>query len=129
MERDWSGRAGRTTLSYHDTLGRRRNEMYRYAVLFLTLAACSEDGFVPIFDGKSLTGWQLVKGFGRGYVVEDGKLVCPLDGGGNLFTDKEFSNFVLRFEFRTEPGGNNGIGIRSPLSPSVSRDGMEIQIL
>ena len=103
--------------------------MYRFLLLCVALTAWAEDGFQPIFDGKSLAGWQLVKGYGRGYVVEDGKLVCPLDGGGNLFTDKEYGNFVLRFEFRTEPGGNNGIGIRSPLSPSVSRDGMEIQIL
>jgi len=88
-----------------------------------------EAGFVPLFDGKTLTGWRLVGGRGPGYVVEDGKLVCPADGGGNLFTEKQYSNFILRFEFMMEPGGNNGIGIRAPLAGDVAYQGMEIQIL
>src|SRR5262249_55358618 len=73
--------------------------------------------------------WQLVEKAGRGYVIEHGLLVCPADGGGNLFTRKEYSNFVFRFEFRTEPGGNNGIGIRAPLQGNAAYAGMEIQIL
>jgi len=88
-----------------------------------------EKGFVALFDGKSLTGWKLVRGRGPGYVVKDGSLVCPADGGGNLFTDKEYSNFVFRFEFKTEPGGNNGVGIRAPLEGDAAYQGMEIQIL
>ncbi|HEV2663262.1 MAG TPA: DUF1080 domain-containing protein, partial [Blastocatellia bacterium] len=88
-----------------------------------------EKGFVTLFDGKSLTGWKLVRGHGPGYVVKDGVLVCPADGGGNLFTEKEYSNFVFRFEFKTEPGGNNGVGIRAPLEGDAAYQGMEIQIL
>jgi hypothetical protein len=89
----------------------------------------AEKGFINLFDGKSLTGWKLVRGRGPGYVVEDGVLVCPADGGGNLFTEKEYSNFVFRFEFKTEPGGNNGVGIRAPLEGDAAYQGMEIQIL
>jgi len=87
-----------------------------------------EGGFVQLFDG-TLNGWKLVDGKGPGYVVENGVLVCPADGGGNLFTEKEYANFVLRFEFRLTPGGNNGIGIRAPLDGRASYLGMEIQIL
>jgi len=87
-----------------------------------------ERGFVQLFDG-TLNGWKLVDGKGPGYVVENGVLVCPADGGGNLFTEKEYANFVLRFEFRLTPGGNNGIGIRAPLDGRASYLGMEIQIL
>jgi hypothetical protein len=83
---------------------------------------------VPLFDG-TLNGWKLVDGKGPGYVVENGILVCPADGGGNLFTDKEYANFVLRFEFRLTPGGNNGVGIRAPLGGDAAYAGMEIQIL
>jgi hypothetical protein len=61
--------------------------------------------------------------------VKDGVLVCPADGGGNLFTEKEYSNFVFRFEFKTEPGGNNGVGIRAPFEGDAAYVGMEIQIL
>jgi hypothetical protein len=88
-----------------------------------------EKGFVALFDGKSLTGWKLVRGHGPGYVVKDGALVCPADGGGNLFTEKEYSNFAFRFEFKTEPGANNGVGIRAPFEGDAAYQGMEIQIL
>lgn len=88
-----------------------------------------EKGFVQLFDGKTLNGWKLVKGRGPGYVIKDGTIVCPLEGGGNLFTEKQYANFVFRFEFKTEPGGNNGVGIRAPLEGDAAYQGMEIQIL
>jgi len=104
------------------------------ALTFLSAAmvwAAAEEGFIPLFDGKTLNGWTLFdKGRkGRGYIVENGMLVCPQDGGGNLLTDREFSNFIFRFEFRMEPGGNNGVGIRAPLAGDIAYSGMEIQIL
>lgn len=101
------------------------------AVALTGALVAAEPGFVSLFDGKSLDGWQLVgrRNTGRGYVVEDGLLVCPADGGGNLLTEKEYSDFVFRFEFRTEPGGNNGVGIRAPLQGDIAYTGMEIQIL
>src|SRR5258708_7410647 len=72
-------------------------------------------GFVNLFDGKTLTGWTLMGGSGPGYVPKDGILDVPADGGGNLFTEKEYSDFVFRFEFKLFPGSNNGVGIRAPL--------------
>lgn len=95
-----------------------------------SIAGLAEDKmFVSLFDGKSLNGWTQVSKKGPGYLVENGLLVCPKEGGGNLFTEKEYANFVLRFEFRTEPGGNNGVGIRAPLTGDAAYEGMEIQIL
>src|SRR3977135_1315914 len=103
------------------------------AVLLAAVVAVSamgvEPGFVSLFDGKSLDGWQIVGQKGSGYIVEKGLLVCPADGGGNLFTTKEYANFVLRFEFRLFEGSNNGIGIRAPLVGDAAYQGMEIQIL
>ncbi len=103
---------------------------FALALFFLaTTLAAAEPGFVNLFNGKNLDGWTLVGGKGPGYVVEHGLLVCPADGGGNLFTEKEYANFVFRFEFRTEPAGNNGVGIRAPLEGDAAYQGMEIQIL
>jgi hypothetical protein len=99
------------------------------AGLALPVLAQSEPGFTPLFDGKTLNGWKLVRGRGRGYVVEEGVLVCPRDGGGNLFTEAEYSDFVLRLEWRLWAGGNNGIGIRAPLEGDAAYVGMEIQVL
>lgn len=92
-------------------------------------ATRGEAGFVPLFDGRTLDGWILVHGKGRGYVVEDGAIVCPEDGGGNLYTVKEYADFELRLEWRLWEGGNNGIGIRAPLEGDAAYAGMEIQIL
>ncbi|MBL8177590.1 MAG: DUF1080 domain-containing protein [Bryobacterales bacterium] len=105
----------------------------RSLAMFL-LGACAlypaEDGFTPLFDGKSLKGWQLIKPSGPGYVIkEPGILHCPADGGGNLFSEKQYGNFIFRFEYRMEPGGNNGVGIRSPLVGDAAYQGMEIQLL
>ena len=91
--------------------------------------AADEPGFHSLFDGRTLNGWKLVGGHGPGYIVQDGKIVCPADGGGNLFTEKEFGNFAFRFEFRLTPGANNGVGIRAPYEGDAAYQGMEIQIL
>ncbi|MEO7144512.1 MAG: DUF1080 domain-containing protein [Bryobacteraceae bacterium] len=102
------------------------------ALLMLGTAAgmaAADPGFTTLFNGKNLDGWTLVRGVGPGYVVEDGLLVCPADGGGNLFTKDEYANFVFRFEFRLHEGSNNGIGIRAPLEGDAAYKGMEIQIL
>src|ERR1700686_5814823 len=107
--------------------------MYKLAIaLVLTLQvgfAADEAGFAPLFDGKTLNGWKLVGGHGPGYVVQDNKIVCPAEGGGNLFTEKEFGNFILRFEFVLTAGANNGIGIPAPYEGVAAYQGMEIKIL
>ncbi len=90
---------------------------------------CAEEGFAPLFDGKTLNGWRLMGGKGPGYIVENGVIVCSETGGGNLFTEKEYANFVLRFEFKLTPGANNGIGIRAPFEGDTAYKGMEIQVL
>jgi hypothetical protein len=75
----------------------------------------ASQGFVSIFDGTTLNGWS---GATDGYAAENGLLVCQKKGG-NIFTAKQFGDFAFRFEFRLEPGGNNGVSVR----------GHEIQIL
>lgn len=118
---------------------RRGEALIRFAVmrglLLFLLGSCllagQEPGFTPLFNGKNLQGWLLVHtaNSGTGYRVENGKIVCPSDGGGNLLTLGEYADFALRFEFRTEPGGNSGVGIRAPLEGDIAYTGMEIQIL
>ena len=99
------------------------------ALCFLGADPPLEEGFKPLFDGKSLEGWTLVHKHGPGYEVKEGILVCPEKGGGNLFTAEEYANFIFRFDFKLGPGGNNGVGIRAPLHGDAAYQGMEIQLL
>ena len=89
-------------------------------------AASDEDGFVSVFNGVDLTGWT---GDVEGYAVENGAIVCLKEGGGNLYIDQEYSDFHLRFAFKLEPGGNNGVGIRAERGKDAAYYGMEIQVL
>jgi hypothetical protein len=100
------------------------------ALLGLVLAGTvTAQSFTPLFDGKSLNGWFVVNKQGPGFLVENGVLICPADGGQKLMTDKEYANFILRYEFKLEADSNNGIGIRAPRVGQTSVHGMEIQIL
>ena len=97
---------------------------------FLSVASAqTEPGFTSLFDGAALSGWKLMGKHGEGYGVKNGLIYCAKGGGGNLFTEKEYSDFVFRFEFKLEDGSNNGIGIRSPLDGDAAYLGMEIQVL
>jgi hypothetical protein len=92
--------------------------------------AASEEGFVSLFDGQSLNGWTYVGNKDGEYSVQDGVIVCPKSSTGNLLTDKEYSDFVLRLEYRLNHDGNNGVAIRAPMSSeNLTYVGVEIQML
>lgn len=96
---------------------------------FGAATASGETGFVSLFDGRTLDGWRAAGQKGEGYIPKNGVLVCPATGGGNLFTEKEYENFIFRFEFKLTENANNGIGIRAPFEGDAAYQGMEIQVL
>ena len=101
------------------------------AALLGSFTLADEEGFVALFDGQSLDGWQ---GGKDGYQVKELAIVSQPKGSGNLFTSKEYGDFHFKFEFKLTPGANNGIGIRQPLATEGVRHdpayaGMEIQVL
>ena len=95
-----------------------------------------EEGFVSLFNGKDLTGWE--GGAGMYGVSEKvpGVLQCfperqARGQRGDLVTAKEYGNFILRFEFNMPPNGNNGLGIRitNPKADSAYHAMCELQLL
>lgn len=92
------------------------------------LAESPEEGFASLFDGETLDGWE-GDAKDKGYVAEKGVIICKKDGGGNLYTAKEYGDFEFRFEFKLTPGANNGLGIRTPRKGDAAYVGMELQIL
>lgn len=81
-----------------------------------------------MFNGKDLSNWV---GNKTDYVVEDNTIaIYPTkEGHGNLNTEKEYSDFIFRFEFQLTPGANNGLGIHAPLEGDAAYVGKEIQII
>ncbi len=87
------------------------------------------EGFEVLFDGTSMHKWT---GNTTNYVPLDGTIyvTAQYGGSGNLYTKKEYCDFILRFEFQyLQEGVNNGIGIRTPMGVDAAYHGMEIQIL
>ncbi len=85
------------------------------------------DGFEVKFNGKDLTGWA---GAAVNYEVVDGAIRCKAGHGGILHTTDEYSNFVVRLEFKVPPSGNNGLAIRTDGTGDPAYNAMtELQVL
>ncbi len=122
---------GPLELQAHDSRVAYRNIYIRElpSVKPITLSAEeAKEGFDLLFDGVSLNKW---KGNKTGYVPQNGELaVLPAaESGGDLYTVKEYGDFIFRFEFKLTHGANNGVGIRTPGHGDAAYEGMEIQIL
>ena len=88
------------------------------------------EGFHLLFNGHDLAQWT---GDMRNYIPVDGAIKVTAEYGDdhNLYTRREYRDFVFRFDFCfTEAGVNNGIGIRTPMGKDAAYYGMcEVQIL
>ena len=86
-----------------------------------------KEGFVSIFNGKDFDGWA---GPVDNYEVTDGVISCKAGKGGTIFTKEEFSDFIVRLEFKVPAGANNGLAIRYPGKGDTAYEGMcELQVL
>jgi len=90
------------------------------------------DGWMLLFDGKTLNGWTRT---GKAeWSVKDGAIALHSDDNGNLFTNDTYDNFQLRLEFRTTPDVNSGVYLRyTPAQPNAKKagggmPGYEVQI-
>jgi len=88
-------------------------------------------GFVALFNGRDLTGWQQIGGRKGSWKVRDGILYAEGDSKGWLSTARQYDNFQLELEFRVPVGGNSGVFVRIPREDGgrPGYEGTEIQIL
>jgi lysophospholipase L1-like esterase len=98
-------------------------------VLVAQTVAAEEDGFVPLFDGKTLTGWTKAGGEAT-YAVEDGQIVGRVGPGRNTFlcTDKSYGDFLLKLELKFDVFGNSGIQLRSHKKPDGTVFGYQCEV-
>ena len=98
------------------------------------LSGQTKDGFVPLFNGTDLDGWEVREskpGDKDKWSFKNSLLVAK-PGGGWIGTKKMYGDFVLKVEWRIFEGGNSGVFLRVPdvkSKESPSALGLEIQIL
>lgn len=85
--------------------------------IFLALSLCfplaAEDGFVPLFNGKDLSGWKSIRDSNKAgsgvFTVDKGEKVIRIYDGAKdgskqpidcLYTEKEYSNYILKMEYK-----------------------------
>jgi hypothetical protein len=84
-------------------------------------------GFISLFNGQDFSGWAGALDCCR---VTNSEMVWQANRGGTIYTQAEFTNFIVRLEFKLPPGGNNGLALRYPGSGDPAYVGLcECQVL
>jgi len=91
------------------------------------------DGWILLFDGKTLDGWMTSSEKPSKTPVEDNCINPHKCGGYMMIHKKEWDNYVLSCDFKISKGCNSGIFIRThPLKPRPGKDvgfnGIEVAI-
>jgi hypothetical protein len=92
------------------------------ALLLAASSTRAEDGWINLFNGQNLDGWQAHGGQAK-YSVENGLLVgqsVPGTGNSFLCTTRSFGNFELELEYQCDPLLNSGVQIRSEVFPNAT---------
>ncbi|MCB1226120.1 MAG: DUF1080 domain-containing protein [Verrucomicrobiales bacterium] len=96
-----------------------RHTLLLLAALSTAASASAEDGWVALFDGKTLDGWTQRNGTAT-YEVVDGTIKgTTKEGSPNSFlcTDKDYANFEIEFDVKVDDALNSGCQIRSTTTP------------
>lgn len=94
-------------------------------------AADSEEGFVPLFDGKTFNGWKIAEPEKKSWRIEDGVIVANGDSSHLFYVgdEKPFKDFEFKVDVMTEPGSNGGIYFHTKFQEkSWPRGGFECQV-
>ena len=103
------------------------------ALALLTVPAAAQDGWRPLFDGRSLDGWVQCNGSAP-YTVEDGTITgrTVVKSPNSFLCSKEsFGDFILEYEVKLESPANSGVQIRSTWDPAIKNGrvhGLQVEI-
>jgi hypothetical protein len=89
----------------------------------------AEAGYQSLFNGKDLQGWTAV-GLPEAFMVKDSAIYTtgaqPYPSW--LRSDKEYENFVLRFEYRTDGWFEGGVLCHTPMDGPGSKLGFKLHL-
>lgn len=94
--------------------------------------AQAADGWIPLFDGKSLDGWKISEK-PETFSVKDGILIVKGDRAHMFYAgpvqNAEFKNFEMKLEILTKPGANSGVYLHTKFQETGwPSQGYEIQV-
>ena len=84
-----------------------------------------DQGFVSIFDGKTLDGWETMPGkASKAWGVRDGMIVGDGDKGRSylVFENKHVADCEIKLSYRFPGEGNSGISIRARKDKTGARE-------
>ena len=89
--------------------------------------AADGEKWVPLFDGKSLEGWEKIGNQESVWEVKDGAIQGSGPASMLVSTQGPYKNFKYRAEIKINDGGNSGLYFRTTRKPGFT-DGYEAQI-
>ena len=96
------------------------------ALGWTTAQSADKDGFISIFDGKTLKGWEAMPArTAPAWMVQDGIIVGNGDKGRGYLTyspNKEVADLEMKFRYRFPGKGNSGVSIRAIVDKTRKRD-------
>lgn len=102
-----------------------------FAAQLNLIAGETEEGFTPLMDGKTFSGWKVATENTNTFRIEDGAFVaqgkrCHLYFVGD---DKPFKNFHLKVDVMTDTNSNGGIYFHTRYQPDGwPKGGFESQV-
>jgi len=105
-----------------------------FSAILIAYSSAGEAQFVPMFDGKTLAGWNTT----GNWIVKEGGVITLVPRPGEegwkrydayLTTARKYNDFVLDLEFKIGKAGNSGVFLRVGDLLSQVDTGMEVQIL
>lgn len=101
------------------------------AALTITAALADEEGFKPLFDGKTLDGWNVAENKDS-FKIEDGAIVAHGPRAHAFYSGEvngaKFKNFELRLEAMTRKNSNGGVFFHTEYQEKGWPRGYEIQV-
>lgn len=110
------------------------------AALFAPPGQSAEDEWIPLFNGKDLTGWRTFLDPRAKDVkpediwqVKDGVIICDGRVNGYIITEKEYANYVLKLQWRwgekVHRGRNSGVFVHVVGPDRIWPKGIEAQLM
>ena len=116
--------------------------MHRFFISCAVLGLASpcvaaDDALTPLFPKEGVPkGWVVTEWSdlarkvpeGNDWTMKDGILQPGKKRGTWLISEKEYSDFILEFDFKLTELGNSGVALRTPMKGDPAFDGLELQL-